>query len=141
MILTRRDTDNRYIAYFKNPLFGISASSAYGLPNSLTHFPVVLMISYLGIIVCGQSAKALLPVYFFIALYVARDMVLMAYRKLSVPACIWAVFIPVIIYKKEIAAFLAPDSQRFSVYATIAVLSLFVSYMACYIHYFLRWRD
>jgi len=141
LILTRRDTDNRYIAYFRNPLFGISASSAYGLPNSLTHFPLVLMISYVGIIVCGQFAKPLLPVYFIIALYVARDMVLMAYKNLSVPAAIWAVFIPVIIYKKEIAAFLAPDSQRFSIYATIAVVGLFVFYMVCYIHYFLKWRD
>jgi len=141
LILTRRDTDNRYIAYFRNPLFGISASSAYGLPNSLTHFPVVLMISYIGIIVCGQSAKPLLPVYFIIALYVARDMVVMAYKNPSVPAAVWALFIPVIIYKKEISAFLAPGSQRFSIYVTAAFLGMFVFYMVCYIYYFLKWRD
>lgn len=132
---------NKYIRYFKNPLYGISASTAYRLPNSLVHLPVIIMVPYLGIFICGAEARSFLPIYFIIALYVARDLSVMSYRNFFIPLGIWGVFIPFIIFKTEISYFLSSYLLLRSIDISIAVSSGFILYILLYVNYFLKWRD
>ncbi len=129
---------NKYIRYFKNPLSGIAGLSSHGLPNSLVHLPVILMVSFLGIFICGSEAKSLLPVYFIVALYGGRDLVSFSYKNYLIPLCLWAVFLLFLIYKTEISAFLAMQSLQFSVAFSIAVLIGFTCYVTVWIKYFLK---
>ncbi len=117
------------IRYFRNPLFGISGYTSYGLPNSALHLPVILIIPYIGISICGAEMKILLPVYFIIALYAGRDLAIMSYRNYFVPAMIWAVVIVFIIYKKELSRFLTFHSPRTSLIITLAILTGFIGYV------------
>ncbi|GBE03732.1 hypothetical protein BMS3Abin09_00650 [bacterium BMS3Abin09] len=82
------DTDNKFICYLKKPLFGVSSSTAYNLPNSLVHIPVIVMLVYSGVYICGADLKHLLAVYFLIAMYTARDLMIMSYKNKTVPVVI-----------------------------------------------------
>lgn len=120
---------NKYIRYFKSPIHGISLSTSYGLPNSLVHLPVILMVPYIGIMICGAEAKSLLPVYFIIALYAGRDLVIMSYRNYVIPIVIWVLFIPFIVYKTEISNLLTVYSQ-FATVVAAAAAAVFLVYIA-----------
>ena len=132
---------NKYIRYFKKPLHGLSSSTAYRLPNSLVHLPVIIMVPYLGIFICGTEARSFLPVYFIIALYVARDMSVMSYRNFFIPVGIWGVFIHFIIFKREIASFLTLHLLPFSMNVSIGISSGFILYILLYVNNFLKWQD
>ena len=132
---------NKYIRYFKNPLYGLSASTAYGLPNSLVHLPVIIMVPYIGIFICGPEAKPLLPVYFITALYMARDLSVMSYKNYLIPAGVWGVFIPFIFFKTEVSFFVSSHLSRYSTEVSIAVSSGFIAYVLLYVNYFLKWQN
>jgi len=129
---------NDYIRYFKNPLQGISAYTSYRTPNSLVHFPVILMISYLGIFVCRAEAKPMLPLYFIIALYLSRDLVILSYSNYYVPIAIWIIFILFFIFKTEVSQFLTFNSLQRSVYATAAISVGFLIYITLFIQAFFK---
>lgn len=132
---------NKYIRYFKNPMHGLSASTAYSLPNSLVHLPVIIMVPYLGIFICGAETRSFLPIYFIIALYVARDLSVMAYKNFLIPLGVWGVFIPFIIFKTEISYFSGSYLLPRSIDISIAVSVGFIIYILLYVNYFLKWRD
>jgi hypothetical protein len=121
--------NNKYIRYFKNPLYGISAFSSYGLPNSLVHLPLMLMITYGGILICGAEARMLLPVYFIVALYVSRDLVIASYNKLYIPIGLWVILIFFLIFKKETAHLLTFHSFQHSTSVTAGILLAFLVYI------------
>ena len=135
----QKSTDNIFIRYFKKPLFGVSASTAYNLPNSLVHIPVIVMIVYIGIYICGVALKPLLAVYFVIALYTARDLMIMSYKNKAVPVVIWGIFLPFIVFKKEVAEYLTFNSPQDSIAVTLALLAVFLVYFPIYIKKFLKW--
>lgn len=126
-------TDNKYIRYFKNPLYGISAFSAFGLPNSLVHLPLILMITYAGILICGTEARMLLPVYFVIALYVSRDLVIKSYNRLYIPIGLWVIVIFFFIFKKDLAQFLTLHSFQQSAAVTAGAVLAFLVYIKIHI--------
>lgn len=124
------DTNNKFIRYFKNPLYGVSASTAYNFPNSLVHIPVIVMLVYSGVYICGAALKPLLALYFVVALYTARDLVIMAHKNKVIPVVIWGIFIPFIIFKKEVAGYLTLDSPQDSIAVTLALLVVFAAYIS-----------
>ena len=73
--------------------------------------------------------KPLLPVYFFIALYTARDAVRLSYNSFIVPIAVWTAFILFIVYKTEIAGVLTFHAQGRVISATAVLLSAFVIYV------------
>jgi len=134
-----KNADNKFTRYFKNPLFGVSALTAYNLPNSLVHIPVIVMLVYIGIYICGASLKPLLAVYFVVALYAARDMMIMSYKNKAVPVVIWGIFVPFIVFKKEVAEYLTFNSSQDSIAVTLVLLAGFLIYIPIYIKKFLKW--
>ena len=120
---------NKFIRYFKNPLHWISESTSYRIPNSLIHLPVILLVPYIGIFICGSEAKHLLPVYFIVALYIGRDLVIMSYRNYVIPLSIWGVFVPFLVYKKEVSNLLTLHAQQQSLTITAAVAAVFIVYI------------
>ena len=130
--MTLKNTDNKFIRYFKRPLFGVSALTAYNLPNSLIHIPVIVMLVYSGVYICSTELKPLLVVYFVVALYMARDMIIISYKNSGVPVVIWAIFVPFIYFKKEVAEHLAL-SQQDSITATLVLVALFVVYVFIFV--------
>jgi hypothetical protein len=137
--MSHRDTGNIFIRYFKNPLGGVSAMTAYNLPNSAVHIPVIIMFVYAGVCISRVGVKPLLAVYFVVALYAARDLMIISYKNKVVPVIIWGIFIPFIVFHKKIASYLTLDSQQDSVILTLAVLAGFIVYIPIYIKKFLRW--
>ena len=133
------DTNNSFIRYFKKPLFGVTASTAYNLPNSLVHIPVIVMLVYIGVYICGTAVKPLLAVYFVVALYTSRDLMIMSYQNKAIPAVIWGIFIPLMVFKKEAAAYLTFNSPQDSIAVTLALLAVFLVYIPIYIKKFLKW--
>ena len=122
--------NNKYIRYFKDPLYGISAFSSYGLPNSLVHLPLMLIITYAGILICGPEARMLLPVYFIVALYVSRDLVIVSYNRLYIPIGLWVILIFFLIFKKETADLLTFHSFQHSASITAGISMGFLVYIA-----------
>jgi len=96
------------------------------------------MIPYLGILICGAEAKPLLPLFFIIALYVGRDLVIMSYKNFFFPVGIWIVFIFFLFFKTEISEYLTFHSLQLSVSVTIGILLGFILYMILCINYFLK---
>ena len=135
----QKNTDNKFIRYFKNPLLGVSALTAYNLPNSLVHIPVIVMLVYIGVYICGAELKPLLAVYFVIALYTSRDMIIMSYKNKAVPVVLWGIFLPFIIFKKEVAMYLTFNSPQGSIAVTLALLAGFLIYIPIHIKKFLKW--
>ena len=134
-----KNTDNKYIRYFKAPLYGVSASTAYNLPNSLVHIPVIVMIVYAGVYICGAALKPLLAVYFVVALYMSRDMVIMSYKNKNLPAVILSIFVPFIVFKDNVSAALTFNTKQDSITITLALLAGFLIYIPIYIKKFLKW--
>lgn len=134
----QKNTGNKFIRYFQNPLLGVSTMTSYGLPNALVHIPVIFMFVYIGVCIAKSGVKALLAVFFLVALYTARDMVIVAYRNKNVPALLWGMFIPFIVLKKEIADLLLL-SERDAVSVTLALLAAFIVYVPVFINKFLKW--
>ena len=132
---------HKYIRYFKYPLYGVSGFTAYLIPNSLIHLPVILMVPYIGIFLCGAETKALLTIYFVVALYMGRDLALMSYRNYFIPIGVWALFTPFLIYKKEIADFLRLHSENYSFPLSIGVSCAFILYIILYAKYIINRRD
>lgn len=132
------DTDNKFIRYLKKPLLGVSALTAYNLPNSLVHIPILVMIVYIGVYICGEALKPLLTVYFAVALYTARDMMAISYMNKVIPAVIWAIFVPFIVFKKEVAEYLT-FSQQDSITITLILLAVFLIYVPVYMKKVLKW--
>ena len=130
--------DNNFIRYFKNPLYGISSSSSYRMPNSLVHLPVILMLPYFGIFICGPEAKPLLPLYFIIALYIGRDLVILSYKNYYVPVCLWIVFILFLTHKTEIADFLTFHSLQLSISITLTITVAFILYIIIFTRYLFK---
>ena len=135
----QKNTDNKFIRYFKRPLFGVSALTSYNLPNSLIHIPVIVMLVYSGVYICGADLKQLLAVYFVIAMYMARDLMIMSYSNMTAPAVIWTIFIPFMVFKKEVAEYLTFNSPQDSIAITLALLAGFLIYIPIYIKKFLKW--
>jgi hypothetical protein len=98
------------------------------MPNSLVHLPVILMVPYFGIFICGSEAKPLLPLYFIIALYIGRDLVIMSYKNFFIPVCLWIVFIIFITHKAEVADYLTFHSLHLSITVTMAITIAFILY-------------
>jgi len=135
----QKNIENIFIRYFKRPLIGVSASTAYNLPNSLVHIPVLVILVYIGVYICGEALKPLLAVYFVVALYTARDMMIMSYNNKAVPVVLWGIFIPFIVFKKEVAEYLTINSPQDSIAVTLALLAVFLVYFPIYIKKFLKW--
>ena len=135
----QKNNDNKYIRYFKAPLFGVSASTAYNLPNSLVHIPVIVMLVYIGIYICGAALKPLLAVYFVVALYMSRDMVIMSYKNMNLPVAIWSIFVPFLFFKDNVSAALTFNSAQDSITVTLVLLACFLIYIPIYIKKFLKW--
>ena len=133
-----KNTENKFIRYLKKPLVGVSALTAYNLPNSLVHIPVVVILVYIGVNICGEALKPLLSVYFVVALYMARDMMAISYMNKVIPVVVWVIFVPFIFFKKEMAEYLAL-SQQDSITATLVLLAGFLVYIPIYIKKFLKW--
>ncbi len=135
----QKNTDNKYIRYFKRPLYGVSASTTYNLPNSAVHIPVIFMLIYAGVYICGAALKPMLALYFVMALYLARDLMIMSYNDKTVPVVLWAAFVPFIFFKKEVAEYLTFNSSQDSITVTLALLAGFLIYIPIYIKKFLKW--
>ena len=134
----QKNTNNKFISYLKRPLIGVSAMTSYNLPNSLVHIPVIVMLVYAGVYICGAALKPLLAVYFVVAMYTARDLMIMSYKNKTVPAVIWGIFIPFIVFKKEVAEYLTINSTQDSIAVTLALLAAFLVYIPTYIKKFLK---
>ena len=132
--------ENRFFRYFKGPLLGVSSMTSYGLPNSLVHIPVIIAIMYVATFICGAGSKFLLPVYFLVALYIARDFVIVAYRKKFMPVIIWGMFLPVMIFKDEVSSFVILNLSEHSGMVTLSVLAAFVIHIEIYTKYIFKWR-
>ncbi len=131
-------TSNKLIRYFKNPLVGVSAVTSYGIPNSLIHLPVIIMFPYFGITICGADMKYLIPVYLVLAMYIGRDLVLMAYKSKFVPVAVWIIFIIFIVFKTVITDYFALQSQLVSQGVTAALAAGFVIYVALFSRKFVK---
>ena len=123
-----KNTNDKLIRYFKKPLLGVSISTNYGFHNSLVHMPILFMFVYAGVCVSNSGIKALLAVYFLVALYTARDMMVAAYNNKAVPAVLWALFVPFIVFRGEVAEYLEL-SQGDSITVTMVLLALFLLYV------------
>jgi hypothetical protein len=86
------------------------------------------MVPYFGIFICGSGAKPLLPVYFIIALYIGRDLVIMSYKNFFIPVSLWTVFIIFITHKAEVADYLTFPSLQLSITVTMAITIAFILY-------------
>lgn len=137
--MAHTNINNKYIRYLKNPLLNISGFSAYRLPNSLVHLPVIIMVPYLGICICVTEATFLLPVYFIIALYLGRDLVFMSYNNFLIPLCVWSVFVLFFIYITEISHYLTFHSLQRSIAVTVAIVFGFLLYITLFMKYVLKW--
>ena len=136
--MTQKSPENTFIRYFRNPLLGVSTMTSYGLPNALVHIPVIIMFVYTGVCIARSGMKAILAVFFLVALYTARDMVIVAYRNKNVPALLWGMFIPFIALKKEIADVLVLR-EKDSIAVTLGLLALFLVYVPVFIKKYLKW--
>ncbi len=134
-----KNSDNKYIRYFKRPLYGVSAMTSYNLPNSLVHIPVIVMLVYAGVYICSAALKPMLVVYFVVALYIARDLMIMSYNDKTVPVVVWAAFVPFIFFKKEVVEYLTFNSAQDSITVTLVLLACFLIYVPIYIKKFLKW--
>lgn len=112
--------------------------TSYGLPNALVHIPVVAMFVYIGVCIAKAGVRPLLAVFFLVALYAARDMVIISYRNKAVPAVLWGIFIPFIVLKQEIADLLVFSPQDATA-ITLGLLAVFLVYVPVYIKTFLKW--
>ena len=124
----QKNTENPFIRYFKKPLLGASLTTGYGFHNSLIHIPVIFMFVYAGACIANSGGKALMSVYLVVALYTARDMMVAAYHRKVVPAVLWALFIPFIVFREEVAEYLVL-SQGDSITVTMVLLALFLLYV------------
>jgi len=134
------DKENRFIRYFKAPLLGMSSMTSYGVPNSMVHIPVIIAFLYIGSFICGAGSKFLLPVYFLVAMYIARDFVIIAYRKKFVPVIIWGIFIPMMIFKAEVSGFVVRNLAEHAGRVTLSVLAAFAFHIEVYTKYIFKWR-
>ena len=124
----QKNTENPFVRYFKKPLLGASLTTGYRLHNSLIHIPVIFMFLYAGASISNSGGKALLSVYLVVALYTARDMMVAAYHRKVVPAVLWALFIPFIVFRKEVAEYLVLSKDD-SINVTMILLVLFLLYV------------
>ncbi len=131
-------TSKKFISYFRNPMIGLSAVTSHGIPNSLVHLPVIIMLPFIGISICSPDMKYLIPLYLIVALYIGRDMVLMSYKNIFVPVAIWTLFILFIVFKTDITGYFALLSQESSKGITAAVSAGFVIYVALFSRWFVR---
>ena len=97
------------------------------------------MLVYAGVYICGAAVRPLLVIYFVVALYTARDLMIMSYKNKTVPVVIWSIFVPFIVFKKEIADHLIFNSSQDSIAFTVALLAGFLIYVPIYIKKLLKW--
>lgn len=111
--------------------------TAYRLPNSVVHIPVVFMFVFSGVCIVKTSIQPMLAVFFLVSLYLARDLIILAYRNRGVPIVLWSMFVPFLYFHNEIEGFLVFNRQD-SISVTLGLLAVFLIYVPVYIKKILK---
>jgi hypothetical protein len=125
----------KYIQYFRKPFPGASGFSAYRFPGLLVHIPVFLAISFIGFYLNFDDpwTRAFILFYFFLGLYLGRDIAVYAHYNPLIIAAVAAIliFFPSLFNMtlKPLKSILGGWFTLFSVIADLVIIFEFVLYV------------